>query len=431
MPNKNDTLLIRKKIKRTKCLILICSILLIVLISFKMMNYISFLNEILKEVVLPNTKIEEREIGGLNRNQLVSVNHEQINRLMQKKLTFFTGGRKQDYTYQEIGIEYEPNQVINQIFDQQNGDKWSNLLRKVAAEIGIRNVEYRFEPLINEKKLQQFIIKEFGEFQVEPTNASIKENDTLSKVSYRKEKCGKRVDANRLKKDILNTIYKKQNKIILKYVYIPPNVSVQELKEINFKNAISEYKTSLIGRNENVQENIKKAANTLNGIIIPPKKEFSFNEIVGVTDQAHGYKNAPVILHNKIVQAAGGGVCQVSTTLYNVILLANLDIVSRVNHSRQVNYVPAGLDATVADYGPDFKFKNNSNAPVYIKTTLANNQLVIQLFGKNSDNSINIYTETVEKTNSILKVKTYREIKNKNGIVIKRESISTSTYKTN
>ncbi|HGA1022250.1 TPA: VanW family protein [Bacillus cereus] len=431
MSNENDNLPMRKQIKRTKCLIFICIILLIILISLKIMLYISSLNEILQEVVLPHTKIEEREIGGLNRNQLASINCEQINDLMQKKLFFLTEGSKQGYTYQEIGIEYEPNEVINQIFDQQNGDKWSNLLDELAAEIGLRNAQYRFEPKINEEKLKQFIIKEFDKFEVEPTNASIKTNDNLSKIFYQNEKNGKRVDVNMLKKDILSTIHEKQNKITLKYINIPPNISMQELKEINFKNAISEYKTSLIGRNENVLENIKKAANTLSGTIIPPQKEFSFNKTVGITDQPHGYKNAPVILNNKTVQAAGGGVCQVSTTLYNAVLLANLDIVSRVNHSRQVSYVTAGLDATVADYGPDFKFKNTSNTPVYIKTTLANNQLIIRLFGKNNDNIINIYTETVEKTNSILKVNTYREIKNKAGLVIKRECINTSTYKTN
>ncbi|MBJ8026009.1 VanW family protein [Bacillus cereus] len=431
MPNKSDTLLMRKQIKRTKCLIFICIILLIILISFKMINYISSLNETLKEVVLPHTKIEEREIGGLNKNQLASVSHEQINGLMQKKLVFLAGDSKQNYTYQDIGIEYEPNQVINQIFNQQNGDKWANLLRELAAKIGLRNAQYKFEPTINEEKLKQFVIKEFGKFQIEPINASIKGNDNLSTVSYQNEKYGKKVDINMLKKDILNTIHEKQNKINLKYVNIPPSVSIQDLKKINLEHAISEYKTSLIGRNENVLENIKKAANTLNGAIISPEKEFSFNETVGITDQAHGYKNASVILHNKTVQAAGGGVCQVSTTLYNAVLLANLDILSRTNHSRQVSYVPTGLDATVADYGPDFKFKNTSNTPVYIKTTVANNQLTIQLFGKNNDDIINIYTETVKQTNSLFKVNTYREVKNKNGLVIKREFISTSTYKTN
>ncbi|MGQ4672047.1 VanW family protein (plasmid) [Bacillus toyonensis] len=192
---------------------------------------------------------------------------------------------------------------------------------------------------------------------------------------------------------------------------------------------MSEFKTDLTGRSENPRENIEKAANKLNDVIIPSNKEFSFNEIVGITDQAHGYKNAPVILNNKLIQAAGGGVCQLSSTLYNAVLLANLDIVSRINHSHQVSYVPAGLDATVADNGPDFKFKNNTDSPIYIKAILQNNQLIIRLFGNKSDDIVNIYTNTIEKTDFILKVNTYREVKNKDNTLKARELISTSTYK--
>ncbi|MGR5965175.1 VanW family protein [Bacillus cereus] len=232
-----------------------------------------------------------------------------------------------------------------------------------------------------------------------------------------------------LKKDILDAVYKETNNVVVKYSNIHPNLSLQDLKKINMKNPMSEYKTDLLGRSENVRENIEKAAMKLNGAVVPSNKEFSFNAIVGITDQAHGYKNAPVILHDKIMQAAGGGVCQVSSTLYNAVLLANLDIVYRVNHSHQVKYVPAGLDATVADNGPDFKFKNTTDTPIYIKTIVKDNQLIVKLFGKISDNIVHVYTKTMEQTNFSLKVNTYREVENKNKKVINKELINASTYK--
>lgn len=430
MSKKNFNLIIKKKIKRTKCLIFVFTILLVTLISFKIIYYISSVNHRLEEIVLPNTYIESVDVGGLNRKQLESTNQEQINYLMQKDLTFLLGKTKRTFTYQEMGIKYEPTLVINKIFDQQSGNKWTGWLKQLTAAIGFRKLNYRLEPEIDDNKFKHFIENEFTKFQVEPTNAFLKVKDSNSEISYVDETPGKKVNIAMLKKDILDAVINKEtNKVSVKYINIHSDITMQDLKKINMKTPVSEYKTDLLGRDENVRVNIEKAAAKLNGVVIPSNKKFSFNATVGITDQAHGYKDAPVILHDKIIQAAGGGVCQVSSTLYNAVLLANLDIVYRVNHSHQVKYVPVGLDATVADNGPDFKFKNNTDTPIYIKTIIKDNQLIVKLFGKTSDNIVHVYTKTTEQTNASLKINTYREVKNKNQKLINKEFISASTYK--
>lgn len=429
MSDKSNTLIIKKKIKRTKFLIFIFTILLIILISLKIIYYISTVNQLLNEVVLPNTQIEAIDVGGLNRKQLENINQKHIHSLMEKKLTFRLETTKQTYTYQDLGIIYDSNFVIQKIFDQQVENKWIGWFKQLAAKIGFRKINYKLEPKINDTKLQNLISNEFTKFQENPTNASIKMSDTNSEIFYVDEKVGKKINTTMLQKDITEAIYKGADSVVVKYTNIHPNISKQDLEKINTKKPMSEFKTDLIGRSKNTRENIERAAKKLNGAIIPSNKGFSFNEIVGMTDQAHGYKNAPVILNNKLIQAAGGGVCQVSSTLYNAVLLANLDIVSRINHSHQVSYVPAGLDATVADNGPDFKFKNNTDTPIYIKTILQNDQLIVRLFGNTSDDIVNVYTNTIKKTDFILKVNTYREVKNKDNTLKTRELISTSTYK--
>ncbi|HDR7987440.1 TPA: VanW family protein [Bacillus cereus] len=430
MSKKNFNLIIKAKIKRTKCLIFVFTILLVTLISFKIIYHISSVNQRLEEVVLPNTYIESIDVGGFNRKQLEGTNQEQINYLMQKELTFLLGKTKRTFTYQEMGIKYEPTLVINKIFDQQSGNKWTGWLKQLTAAIGFRKLNYRLEPKIDDDKFKHFIENEFTKFQVEPTNAFLKVKDSNSEISYVDEKPGKKVNITMLKKDILDAVINKEtNKVSVKYINIPPDITMQDLKKINMKTPMSEYKTDLLGRDENVRENIEKAARKLNGVVISSNKKFSFNATVGITDQAHGYKNAPVILHDKIIEAAGGGVCQVSSTLYNAVLLANLEIVYRVNHSHQVKYVPAGLDATVADNGPDFKFKNNKDTPIYIKTIIKDNQLTVKLFGKKSDNIVHVYTKIMEQTNALLKINTYREVENNNKKIINKEFISASTYK--
>ncbi|WP_144489756.1 VanW family protein [Bacillus thuringiensis] len=429
MPDKHNTMIIKKRIKKTKFLILIFTLLLVILISLKIMYYISAVNQYLSEVVLPDTQIESIDVGGLSRKQLENRNQERIHCLMKKRITFILEKTKRTYTYQELGIMYDSSRVINHLFEKQTENIWSIWFKYLTAKIGLRKINYTLQPKIDDKKLQEFITKEFSGFQKTPTNASIKISDKNSEIFYTDEKVGQKTNTTLLKKDIIDAINKGSDNVVVKYTNIHPNISIEDVEKINKKKPMAEFKTSLIGRNENVRENIERAANKLNGVIIPSNKEFSFNEVVGITDQAHGYKNAPVILNNKLVQAAGGGVCQVSSTLYNAVLLANLEIIYRINHSHQVGYVRVGLDATVADNGPDLKFKNNTDTPIYIQTIVQNNQLILRVFGKPNDDIVSIYVKTMEQTDSKLRVNTYRKVENKNKKILKDELISASTYK--
>ncbi|MCG8401892.1 MAG: VanW family protein, partial [Firmicutes bacterium] len=128
--------------------------------------------------------------------------------------------------------------------------------------------------------------------------------------------------------------------------------------------------------------------------------EFSFNRIVGPRSSDAGYKSADVIINNEFVEGLGGGVCQVSSTLYNAVLLANLRITERNNHSLPVGYVPIGRDATVVYEAVDFRFANNTDFYVYIKTCVTGNDLTVKLYG-NKDKTPRVevsswVTETIQ-----------------------------------
>ena len=119
----------------------------------------------------------------------------------------------------------------------------------------------------------------------------------------------------------------------------------------------------------------------LNGTIINPGQEFSFNETTGARTEAKGYKPATAYLNGEVVQEPGGGVCQVSSTLYNAVIFAGLKSTERHAHSYEPSYVTPGEDAAVSFGGPDFKFVNNSNYPVAIKTNFVNQELTISIYG--------------------------------------------------
>ncbi len=197
---------------------------------------------------------------------------------------------------------------------------------------------------------------------------------------------------------------------------------------MGIKEVIAEYSTPMAGRNGNQSFNVNKSANTLSGVIVAPDETFSFNGRVGVTDAAHGYKSAAVFSEGKVIQSAGGGVCQVSSTLYSAALRADLGIVSRSNHSMPVNYLPLGQDAAVADYGPDLKFKNNTGNHIYIQAFSNGGSITTRIFGTNTGKNVEVSSQVISRANDKITAVTYKKV-TQNGEVISNGQISKSVYK--
>ena len=131
--------------------------------------------------------------------------------------------------------------------------------------------------------------------------------------------------------------------------------------------------------------NIQRASNSIDNKLVLPGETFSFNSTTGPRSLKAGYKEATVIMNGEFVPGEGGGVCQVSSTLYNTLLDSKISIVERHSHSLPISYVPPNKDATVAFNVLDLKFKNNYNSPVYIKSSVAGDTLIITLYGNKSE----------------------------------------------
>ena len=171
--------------------------------------------------------------------------------------------------------------------------------------------------------------------------------------------------------------------IPLKTLY--PSVTTNEIGREAFPDLLATYSTSYASSNANRSTNIALAASKINGTVLMPGEEFSFNGTVGKRTAANGFKTATVYSNGQVTTDYGGGICQVSSTLYNSVLRANLEITNRTNHTFTVGYVPIGLDATVSWGSPDFKFKNSRNYPVKIVATTANKKLTISVYGLKED----------------------------------------------
>lgn len=177
-----------------------------------------------------------------------------------------------------------------------------------------------------------------------------------------------------------------------------PKVTKADLEPIDTVLAV--YSSTFDQSNTNRSENIRIAAHSINHLLLRPDQIISFNDLVGLRIAEAGFKEAPVIIEGKTVPDIGGGVCQVSSTLYNSILLADMKPIERTPHFHPLGYVPIGLDATVADNLLDFKFKSTLTKNAYVVTKISNGTLTVIILGNSSDLSKETITVTakVDKT---------------------------------
>ena len=239
--------------------------------------------------------------------------------------------------------------------------------------------------------------------------------------------------------------------IPLKITY--PNVTTNQIGNEAFPDLLSQFSTSFTSSGYNRSNNIILSSAKLNGLVLMPGEEFSYNQAVGQRTKAAGFRKAGAYSNGKVVQEVGGGICQVSSTLYNAVLYANLEIVERTNHYFNPGYVKAGLDATVSWGGPDFRFKNNRNYPIRIVTDTSGKKLKVYIYGLKTDDDCTVvldpryissvpYKTTYQKDPSLAtgetrvissgsngcKTATYKYVYDKNGTLISSECISRDTY---
>ena len=221
---------------------------------------------------------------------------------------------------------------------------------------------------------------------------------------------------------------KEEYSIPLKVLY--PNITTSMLGNEAFPDLLSQYSTSYSTRNQKRTTNLKLAANKINGTVLMPGETFSYNKVVGARTIAAGYKEAPIYVSGEVVDGLGGGICQITSTLYNAVVYANLDIVERTNHQFVPSYVTASRDATVVYGSLDFKFKNNRNYPIKINCSVSGGIANFQIFGLKQDDDYDVEISSYEtgRTATAIYSEAYKILK-KDGKVVNKQLLSKDTYK--
>ena len=389
-------------------------------------QYVSTLNNQLDTTALPHTTFEGISLDGKNKKDIQAIINQRVTELDQKSLTYIFQNDKQTYTWKDLGVNYKEKDIIDKIFKEQEGNVMNRYKMRKQAENGELKRDYKLTPQLNATAYETFIKDKYNETLKNPVNAELSIEGSTVNVSQSQN--GEKIDKGKLNSLTNEAITTGKSDVTLPVTFIKPERSTEDIQKMGIKEVIAEYSTPMAGRNGNQSFNVNKSANTLSGVIVAPDETFSFNGRVGVTDAAHGYKSAAVYSQGKVIQSAGGGVCQVSSTLYSAALRADLGIVSRSNHSMPVNYLPLGQDAAVADYGPDLKFKNNTGNHIYIQAFSNGGSITTRIFGTNTGKNVEVSSQVISRTSDKITAVTYKKV-TQNGEVISNGQISKSVYK--
>ncbi len=226
-------------------------------------------------------------------------------------------------------------------------------------------------------------------------------------------------------KEIVETA-ENECEIPLKVLY--PSVTTNMIGQEAFPDLLGTFSTHYVS-NADRTTNLRLAAGKINGTVLMPGEVFSYNSVVGERTIAAGYKSAAIYQDGQVVDGLGGGICQISSTLYNAALFANLEMVELYNHQFVPSYVTAGRDATVVYGVKDFKFKNSRDHAIKITCSVSGGIAKFNIWGvkEPTEYDVSVYAN-VSRTSSYIKATTYRTLK-LNGETIKTEKISNSTYK--
>lgn len=213
--------------------------------------------------------------------------------------------------------------------------------------------------------------------------------------------------------------------------FTKPEITVNDLGMDPFPDLLATYSTKYVN-NPDRTTNLRLASNKINGKVIMPGEEFSFNRVVGRRTKAAGYKDAAIFSDGQVTDGLGGGICQITSTLYNAVVFANMDITSRRNHMFVPSYVTGGRDATVVYGSTDFKFKNSRSYPIKLFSSVEGGVATVSVYGYRNPNDpeyeISIENSLVKTTATSLVYDAYKVYK-QNGAVVNREKMSRDTYK--
>ncbi len=427
-------------------------------------------NYIYTDTIAKNIFIENTNVSNLTKEEAIKYVNENVS---PSDIELKYNGETNIISPQDIELKYNISEVVDEAYNYTKTDSYfENVKRFFELNKNSKNLELK--SLYNETKLTEKIQSISELINVEMENAKVFISNS-GNISVSSATIGKELDITATKESIYDAIKAKDySPIDLKVDTKEPKVSNEaansvnallgqfstkfstndsnrvtnvvlsatidlkvDTKEPKVSNEAANSVNALLGQfstkfstnDSNRVTNVVLSARSTSDVLLMPGEEFSYNTLTGTRTKSNGYKDAPVIVNGKLEQDVGGGVCQVSSTLFNSVLYSGLDVTSRRNHSLKSSYVSIGRDAMVSDGGSDFRFKNPYSHPVYIKNIVSNGVITSRIYGNAADKKNITIKVDPYTTGGLEAAKTYIQYKDSSGKVISTKYISNSVYK--
>lgn len=431
-----------------KSMIALIAILAIIVAIGSGTGFYYYKNTLSTDTIYEKVKIDEYDVSNKTKEEALEyIKQKKKEEIDESSMNLVYGEKVYKIGLEDLGFDYNYKDAINTAFQYgRQGNVFERIKDIKEIKNNTRIVE--LESNYDDDKIKDIVKNIAREINIEPLDATFNFNGGNIKVTD--DIVGKRLIEDKLIASIEENIYD-QKDINIPIEDISPQVSKELLSRIN--GVIGEYSTSFSSSSSDRKENIRLSANSLNGKLLLPGEELSYNNTTGPRESKYGYKEANVIIGGELTPGVGGGVCQTSTTIYNALLLADITILERHPHSLPPSYVKYGQDAAVAYGYLDLKFRNDFDFPIYISSKVIDSRVYIHIYGdKNSKNyTVNISPELVEtipapreeiydgtlapgtkidvqKGRTGYKVNTYKTII-KDGKVINKNKITSDYYK--
>lgn len=368
-----------------KKIAIIILLLVVVLGAGGVYGYVYIKTNKWTRLVYPGVKIEEVDISGKTLVEAKGMITEKYgDAILKKNINIKTPLKTYSLDYKKINATYNTDEVVEKAFnygkDLNLYEKYKLITKPVSVELTLK---FKYDP----KPVNLLISKMKKEIDVSPEDGSISRINGIFEIIP--DKRGTKLVIDKLEEKILSKIngdIKAPNIIIeAKVETTLANITREKLQTINSKlsSFSSNFTTSSYGRSTT----ITLATNSINGTLLMPGQTFSFNGKVGERTASKGYKPAPVDIGTKVSSDYGGGICQVSTSLYNAVIRSNINSTERNHHSIPSVYIPLGMDTTV-DWGNlDYKFVNTLGYPIYIESIVENKILTFNVYSNSSLNN--------------------------------------------
>ncbi|MCI5493440.1 MAG: VanW family protein [Lachnospiraceae bacterium] len=348
-------------------------------------------------VIPDKVYIGDIAVGGMNADEATQAVQADVAQKMSAQFTLTAGERQVTVSAADLGVEWANTHVIE---DALTVGKAGNLIERYKAKKDLENADKVFDIQydVDEQKVKSCLEENAGELNQEPVENGLTRENGAFVLTEGKQ--GVEVDTTKAVaeiEDFFSSDWNGENGTIeLSAKVVDPKVSAEDLKKV--KDVLGTFSTDFSASSAGRIANVKNATEKINGTVLYPGEEFSVYDSIGPLDASNGYELAGAYENGTTVESYGGGVCQVSTTLYNAVIRAELEVTERFNHSMMVDYVQPSMDAAIAGTYKNLKFKNSTEAPVYIEGYTNGGILYFTIYGEETrdpDRQVTFESETV------------------------------------